>query len=60
MTIGFLCSMLQSDVTVFVEKDSANTLYTSAGRLVDSREVVGDFHFIPSGAIIIKSIGVIE
>lgn len=60
MTIGFLCSMLKSNVPVFVEKDNTNTLYTTAGKLIDNYEVVGDFHFIPSGSIVIDSVGVIE
>lgn len=60
MTIGFLCSMLRSDVPVFVERDKHNTLCTHAEKLVNNNEIVGDFEFMKAGALLIKSLGEIE
>ena len=57
MTVGFLCSMLRDDLSVFLERTGEHTIYTKAGDLLENDMIVKDFRFMPSDAIIIVGRG---
>lgn len=58
MTVGFLASMLNPDLTVFVEKDKYEPLMSTAAKLLENESVVTDWHFLGNRGVVIKAKGV--
>ena len=57
MTVGFLCSMIQPNVDVFVDMPCNMTRYTKAGKLLENNMTVADWMWLECGAVVITTKG---